>query len=99
LHAVQPGWGSLKELIVPRDVRFDDQTRGEAQWAVSITIAQRNVYSGRVVSNPEAIETRLEEINGDLPEYDFWPGTISALPVIQASSREASLIGGEGGHF
>jgi len=33
---------------------------------------------GRVVGNPE---TGLEEINGDLPEADFWPGPTSGLPV------------------
>jgi len=27
--------------------------------------------------------TNLEEINGDLPEADFWPGMTSGVPVIR----------------
>ena len=37
-----------------------------------------------MVGNPEVSQKRaLEEINGDLPEEDFWTGVTSGLPVIR----------------
>jgi len=32
-------------------------------------------------------QTRLEEINGDLREADFWPGTTSVLSVNREQSQ------------
>jgi hypothetical protein len=44
--------------------------------------AIRNEFHGFSVLGTRAAETGLGEINGDLLETDFWPGTTSRQPVI-----------------